>query len=366
MTLGPLLPDDYLFWPLSSFPCQPRGRPERRRGVGAFKASGWGAGSVVDENATGRFEEEIADGPRLGRTSNNTLRMALSGLLVLLVTTSVVVRVVRAPTTLSPLAQTGHRQASVQTPAPHAAGPASANVIREFGGCELSLSAGAPVLPVGSCTVLEIGDSLGNDLGWGLARELPSGSSLVQLDKSATGLANAGYYDWPTELATDLGLYHPQLVLICLGGNEEQGMDVDGSVVQFPSPAWTAAYLTRVRQLISEAAASGALVMWIGMPVMEDPDYSQGMEILNSLYQQGVRDHPNAAFVSTWQLFSDPEGAYQAVADVNGIPENLREPDGIHYSLTGEDVIATYVIDEIASIFHVQLAPTNPAVITNW
>ena len=139
----------------------------------------------MDGTATGLFQEGYADGPRPGRTSNRTVRTALSGLLVLLVTTSVVVRAVRVPPTLSPLAQTGHRQAPVHMPAPHAAGPASANVVREFGGCELSLSGGAPVLPVGSCTVLEIGDSLGNDLGWGLARELPSGSSLhlVQLDK---------------------------------------------------------------------------------------------------------------------------------------------------------------------------------------
>jgi hypothetical protein len=92
--------------------------------------------------------------------------------------------------------------------AAHAVAPAAANVVRESGGCEQSLSAGAPVMSVGSCTVLEIGDSLGNDLGWGLARELPSGSSLklVQLDKSSTGLANAGDYDSPTELPTDLGL----------------------------------------------------------------------------------------------------------------------------------------------------------------
>jgi hypothetical protein len=34
------------------------------------------------------------------------------------------------------------------------------------------------------------------------------------------------------------------------------------------------------------------------MPVMEAPDYSQGMEILNSLYRQGVRADPHAAFVS--------------------------------------------------------------------
>jgi uncharacterized protein len=335
--------------------------------VGTRKASGLGTGSVGDGNATGGLKEERADGPRPGPTSNHPLRMALSGLLISLITTSVLVTVVHAPTTLPPLAQTGHHQAAVHTPSPHAAAPASANVVRESGGCQLSLSAGAPVLPVGTCTVLEIGDSLGNDLGWGLARQLPSGSilNLVQLDKSSTGLANAGYYDWPAELETDLGLYHPQLVLISLGGNDEQGMEVDGAAVQFPSPAWMAAYLSRVRQLISEATTSGALVLWVGMPVMEDPDYSQGMEILNSLYQQGVRADPHAAFVSTWQLFSE-HGAYQAGAAVNGVAQNLREPDGIHYSFTGEDVIATYVIDEIASIFHVQLAPTNPAMITDW
>ena len=106
--------------------------------------------------------------------------------------------------------------------------------------------------------------------------------------------------------------------------------------------------------------------MWVGMPVMEDPGYSQGMAILNSLYQKAAGADPDAAFVSTWQLFSNSEGAYQAVADVNGLPENLREPDGIHYSLTGEDVIATYVIHEIDSVFHVQLSPTNPETITGW
>jgi len=294
--------------------------------------------------------------------------MALSCLLLLFVTTSVVVSVVRAPTMLSPLVQTGHRQDPPQPTAQTAIAPASANVVREFRGCELSLSAGAPVLPVGSCTVLEIGDSLGNDLGWGLARELPSSSglNLVQLDKSATGLANAEYYDWPTELATDLSLYHPQLVLVCLGGNDEQGMEVDGSAVQFGSPAWTAAYMNRIRQLISEATASDALVMWVGMPDMEDPAYSQGMEMLNSMYQQEVRGDPHAAFISTRQLFSDPKGTYKATADVNRSPETLREPDGIHFSFAGESVIATYVTEEIASIFHVQLAPSNPAVITDW
>ena len=166
--------------------------------MGAFRASGRGAENVLDTNVTGPFEEEFANVPGRGRTSNHTLRMALSGLFVLLVATSVVVSVARHQPSRLLWRKEDIRKAPLQTPTSHAAGPTSANVVRELGGCELSVSVGAPVVPVGSCTVLEIGDSLGNDLGWGLARELPTGSSvnLVQLDKSATGLANTGYYDW--------------------------------------------------------------------------------------------------------------------------------------------------------------------------
>jgi hypothetical protein len=239
---------------------------------------------------------------------------------------------------------------------------------RADNGCGFSLDTGTALAPVGHCTVLEIGDSLGNDLGWGLARELPTGSGveLTQLDKSSTGLANSSFYDWPTQLATDLNLYHPQLVIVCLGGNDEQGMTVDGSVVQFSTTAWESAYLARVEQLIDEATAHGAFVLWVGLPIMQQPSYGQGVEILNSIYQQAVASHSKASFVSTWSLLANPEGEYEPTAIVNGAPATLREPDGIHYSLSGENVIATYVLEEIASIYHVQLLPDSPAMITGW
>src|SRR5579872_7184314 len=68
------------------------------------------------------------------------------------------------------------------------------------------------VVGLGHCTILEIGDSLGNDLGWGLARELRSmpGLRLIQLDKSSTGLAAGWFYNWHHHLATDLRRYHPK------------------------------------------------------------------------------------------------------------------------------------------------------------
>ncbi len=236
------------------------------------------------------------------------------------------------------------------------------------GGCGFSLRGRASPAPVGHCTVVEIGDSLGNDVGWGLARHLAAGSGirLVQMDKSSTGLAKPSFFDWPAHLAVDLRLYHPQLVLVCLGGNDEQGILVGGSAVQFPTPAWKSAYLARVRLLVGEATAGGAYVLWVGMPIMQQPAYSRGMQVLNRLDRKGVTSEPNATFLSTWSLFSSPQGAFRSAAAVNGRPATLRQPDGIHYSFAGEDVVATYVIRRMASIYHVQLPVANPAVITRW
>ncbi len=236
------------------------------------------------------------------------------------------------------------------------------------GSCGFALLSKGPAAPVGQCTVLEIGDSLGNDLGWGLQREVAAGSgiTLVQADTSSTGLANSAFYDWPAVLAADLKKYHPQLVLISLGGNDEQGMDLPGGPVQFPSAAWQTAYLARVTGLVNEAVSSGAYVLWVGMPIMGPPSYNQGMQILDSLYQESVSSEPNATFVSTWSLFSNPQGAFQSTAVVNGQSQTVREPDGIHYSYAGENVLATYVLQEMALIYHVQLSPQNPAQITSW
>jgi hypothetical protein len=118
--------------------------------------------------------------------------------------------------------------------------------------------------------------------------------------------------------------------------------------------------------MISEATASGAYVLWIGMPIMQQPSYSHAMQILNSLYLEGVSADPKATFVPTWSLFSNDQGAFQSSAVVNGARTTLRQSDGIHYSLAGENVIATYVLRQMESIYQVQLAPTNPSVITSW
>jgi hypothetical protein len=102
------------------------------------------------------------------------------------------------------------------------------------------------------------------------------------------------------------------------------------------------------------------------MSNMQPAGYSQGMVTLNSLFQKGVTAEANATFVPTWDLFSNPQGLFQAQAKVDGVENTLREPDGIHFSSAGEDVVATYILREIGRIYHVSVAPIDPAVITAW
>ena len=179
---------------------------------------------------------------------------------------------------------------------------------------------------VGRCTVLEIGDSIGEDLGLGFEQVLSpsSGLHLVMLDKASTGLANSWYYNWPVHLTADITKYHPQLIIVMLGGNDEQGMLVNGCAVACGSAAWQKAYLSDVRKVITEATSIGVYVLWIGLPIMQPVAYSQGAALLNSLYKLGVTTEADATFVPTWSLFSNPEGFFESAAAVNGVETTLR------------------------------------------
>jgi lysophospholipase L1-like esterase len=321
------------------------------------------------------------------------LRLALIATFALLVVTSAVVAATRSParattptstlpTTLPTTTTTtsASKTTGPTTPPPPTtttvpgafSGPVTRSVAGD--GCGLALSptpspSGAVVsAPVGHCTVLEIGDSLGEDLAEGLADQLPasSGLNLVQLDKASTGLANSWFFNWPVNLEADLAQYHPQLVLVLLGGNDEQGMTVNGNVVSFPGTAWNQDYLAYVRQIVTEATKTGAYVLWIGMPITQPYSYNQGMMTLNALYQQGVTSEANATFVPTWSQFANPAGQFESQAAVNGVESTLRSSDGIHFSLPGAEVLATYVAREMARIYHVHLVPTAPQVITSW
>jgi len=216
------------------------------------------------------------------------------------------------------------------------------------------------VTAIGHCTVLEIGDSLGNDLGWGMARQLGHDHSvrLVQADKSSSGLLTPWFYDWAQKEKVLLAQYKPQLVIITFGANDEQNLKApNGNVLAFGSAPWVTAYTGIVTKMATAATKTGAYVLWIGMPIMQPNGYRQGMVLINSVFAKVATTVPGMTFLPTWDLFANAKGQFVDAERVNNIPSLLREADGIHFSYVGENVFATFVTRSIGDVFHVQITP---------
>jgi hypothetical protein len=214
--------------------------------------------------------------------------------------------------------------------------------------------------------VLEIGDSLGNDLGWGLNRQFAGnpGMVLVQKDKSSTGLTNSWFYDWPSHLATYLRQYHPHLVLVCIGGNDARDVSLNGHVVRFGTPEWIKFYDFSIRQIVTEANKAGARILWVGLPIMRPFYYRQEIALLNARFAHVAPSVPGGTYLPTWSLMATSSGAFRQSAYVNHVWATLRSPDGIHLSSVGENVFSTFVAREIGLVYHVNVHLAAPSTIT--
>jgi hypothetical protein len=64
-----------------------------------------------------------------------------------------------------------------------------------------------------------------------------------------------------------------------------------------------------------------------------------------------------------WHLLATKSGNYRGGADVNNVQSALRLSDGIHFTMTGELVIGTFVARQLATVYNVNLRPEEPAYI---
>jgi len=253
--------------------------------------------------------------------------------------------------------------ASARTPASAAVSASDAALAREVTPSRNTTSS-AINSPVGGpstalptpLTVLEIGDSLGEDLGFGLNDVLRDidGVDLVQAAKGNSGLVQPQYYDWPQHLSELLTRDQPDVVVVFIGANDVQDFYVDGVLQQFGTPRWEQAYAQRVATMMREATNAGSKVLWVGMPVMKSVAFSSSMRKLNAIYAAQAALHPGVTYFSSWDLFSDDAGQYARSRVVDGKAVELRTPDGIHITFgnggRGADVLASGVVDAMRAM----------------
>jgi len=207
--------------------------------------------------------------------------------------------------------------------------------------------------------VLEIGDSLGEDLGFQMQNDLPAtGVATLAMDsKGDTGLSNVNYYDWPVELPQDIASSNPEIVVIFLGANDGQGFDVNGEPEAFGSPAWISAYTGRVDQMIQECLHANARLIWVGMPPMQDSALNSEIQQIDSIFQQQTARYPGSFYLSSIPVLA-PGGVFTFDAtSATGQTEVIRTPDGVHLTSPGAELLSQAVITAIDSHWHLTLKP---------
>ena len=206
-------------------------------------------------------------------------------------------------------------------------------------------------------TILEIGDSLGEDLGFGLGDIFASDPwvHVIQGARGDTGLARPDYYNWPAHIETLLQQDHPALLVVFLGANDGQNFVQGSQYASFGGPTWHRLYTARVASVMSEAVAAGTRVLWVGMPIMQDPGFWHEMQQMNTIYQAQAAVHPGAVYVASTPFFVDAHGRY--TESLNGVV--LRAPDGIHIANGGDDRLAHGLVAPIERNWKVSLFPSG-------
>jgi hypothetical protein len=101
------------------------------------------------------------------------------------------------------------------------------------------------------------------------------------------------------------------------------------------------------------------------MPISEFDYFNHEQWMINQIYSDEVAATPDSVFIPLWNTLAKHQ-RFTWTAKVNGSPVTLRSQDGIHPSGWGYAVEATYVIDQMKSVYHVNLHLGSPAYITGY
>jgi len=201
------------------------------------------------------------------------------------------------------------------------------------------------------------GDSLIIDTGYALQRAAlatPVIKSVGGVDgKIGTGLDRPDVFNWFLEIRSQLKALHPNAVVLGFGGNDDKsymtGLPAGVTITAFNDPAWRREYARRVGGLIDLINRTGAYVVWVGLPITRDPDQTARFDAINGVVAQAVDRRPGgAAYLDTYSLMAAPNGGFaQYLTTLSGEVQDVRTPDGVHFTPTGAAIVARQVLKDL-------------------
>ncbi|MCA9552591.1 MAG: DUF459 domain-containing protein [Myxococcales bacterium] len=182
-------------------------------------------------------------------------------------------------------------------------------------------------------------------IGTELEHRIPTyaGVKVKRFGQLATGLSRPDFMDWPKKVEGLAKPFKPDLVIANYGGNDAQGILVDGVKVAYgDTPEWEAAYMAKVKEIVDISRRHGAATVFIGMPNMRSADFAAKMRHLNVLQARAVESE-GGLFVPTYAMSSTKKGAYRKTIEYRGKRGLMRTSDGVHYQKLG----AAFVVEQV-------------------
>lgn len=202
--------------------------------------------------------------------------------------------------------------------------------------------------------VAVIGDSLSQGLGPAIEEWTdPDLVRVLSLGRQSTGLSRQDYFNWQAGMRQIVDEFRPDLVFILLGSNDAQAqISPDGSAIPVGSAAWVHGYREETAQLLSEATRADTRVVWIGIPIVEQHGRWDFYRRVNEIYRDTAQADPLGAYLDAWDLFRSSDGDYRAfVRNERGLLQEMRAPDGLHFTPTGYAYLGRMALRAAAESF---------------
>ena len=181
------------------------------------------------------------------------------------------------------------------------------------------------------------GDSLAGSLGPSLGT-IAGATGVVQPyfdSRVSSGLADPGFFDWPTHATTEMATINPEIVAFIIGANDWTTVSGD---------SWKAAYTDKVDSMMTTLIGAGRTVYWIGSPTLKDEKMDAAVVEVNAVAAEVAKRHPEVQYVDAYKLFSGADGKFaQDLPDETGKVVTMRAGDGVHLTMDGADYLARTV-----------------------
>jgi hypothetical protein len=128
------------------------------------------------------------------------------------------------------------------------------------------------------------------------------------------------------------------------------GRELEGG---FASESWTAEYRRRVGGIMDTVTSRGAHLVWIGLPITNDPAQTARFDTINGIVQtEAEKRRGRVSYLDTYFFFAGPDGGYaEYVANARGALVKMRSDDGVHFERAAGDLIARQVLKRLHQRF---------------